>query len=365
VKDQCSEGEFMPTEMLTWLMRLRFGAGWDFPLKWWQIPLNVILQMRLLWKMLFSNKVKAVHKARKNAGLSGPPPILQKYSVPFVLPVTQEMDYPLFIPDNLHGCGPFLLPSEPVEDVDPELAEWLQRGPLVLINRGSHLTFSDKTARRMAHGLRMLRNQRPEVRVLWKLRRENDITEATFEELQDDISKDMVRIVAWLKPDPLAILRSGKVICLVNHGGANSCLEAISSGIPQLVLPGWYDCWDWAARVDYLGIGVWGNRHAGLSLNGEELGRGFLRVCEEPKAGEQECFHTTSKESNGSAAQRSNILRVNAQRLASRAGTPGTKKVMGMILERAEATREKHSRATAQAGKSLETVDVSVAQDSA
>jgi UDP-glucoronosyl and UDP-glucosyl transferase len=158
----------------------------------------------------------------------------------------------------------------------------------------------------------------------------------------------MVRIVPWLKPDPLAILRSGKVICLVNHGGANSCLEAISTGIPQLVLPGWYDSWDWAARVDYLGIGVWGNRHAGLFLNGEEVSRGFLRVCEEPKAGEQESSQTTSKESKGSAAQRSNILRVNVQRLVLRAGTPGSRKAMGMILERAEATREKHSRASAQ-----------------
>jgi hypothetical protein len=35
------------------------------------------------------------------------------------------------------------------------------------------------------------------------------------------------------------------------------------AGIPQVVLPQWYDTYDYATRVEYLGIGLYGNNVAG------------------------------------------------------------------------------------------------------
>jgi hypothetical protein len=39
------------------------------------------------------------------------------------------------------------------------------------------------------------------------------------------------------------------------------------AGIPQIVIPQWYDTYDYATRVKYLGIGVYGNTVAGHGCN--------------------------------------------------------------------------------------------------
>lgn len=266
-------------------------------------------------------------------------PLLQQYKVPHYVAMPEAWDYHLYYPDHIHGSGPFLLPSEPVEVVDPALAMWIKKGPLVLINRGSHLTFSDKTARNMARGIAILRKARPEVRVLWKCRKEADVSDATFAELQEAIDSDMIRITTWLKPDPLAILRTGNVICFVNHGGANSWAESLCTGVPQVVVPGWYDCWDNAVKADYLGVGVWGNRHAGLSLDGEELGKAFLRACEEqpPQQGREAPKTLPNQDSTKSQGD----LRVNSRRLAAKADEQGAKTTAEMMLRQAITAQEK------------------------
>ena len=37
---------------------------------------------------------------------------------------------------------------------------------------------------------------------------------------------DRIVLVDWLKPDPIAILRTGCVVCFVHHSGSNSYHEA-------------------------------------------------------------------------------------------------------------------------------------------
>ena len=36
-----------------------------------------------------------------------------------------------------------------------------------------------------------------------------------------------VRITDWLIAEPISILKSGGIVCSVNHGGANSYFEAV------------------------------------------------------------------------------------------------------------------------------------------
>lgn len=64
-----------------------------------------------------------------------------------------------------------------------------------------------------------------------------------------------VRIESWIDY-PHAVLQHPSVLAFVHHGGANSFIEAGWCGVPQVVLPQWADCYDTAAQVERLGLGV-------------------------------------------------------------------------------------------------------------
>jgi hypothetical protein len=51
-----------------------------------------------------------------------------------------------------------------------------------------------------------------------------------------------------------------------------------SAGVPQVVLPVWMDTFDFARRVEFLGIGRWGNQQTGTSGGGGELGNALIDV---------------------------------------------------------------------------------------
>jgi UDP:flavonoid glycosyltransferase YjiC (YdhE family) len=51
-----------------------------------------------------------------------------------------------------------------------------------------------------------------------------------------------------------------------------------SAGVPQIVLPVWIDTYDFATRVEYLQIGVWGSRNAAPRVEAEELGIALVKV---------------------------------------------------------------------------------------
>jgi UDP:flavonoid glycosyltransferase YjiC (YdhE family) len=51
-----------------------------------------------------------------------------------------------------------------------------------------------------------------------------------------------------------------------------------SSGIPQIILPQWYDLYDYAARVEYLGIGIYANKHVAPSVDAAEFGAALIEV---------------------------------------------------------------------------------------
>ena len=86
---------------------------------------------------------------------------------------------------------------------------------------------------------------------------------------------------------------------------ANSWIRA---GVPQVVLPMWYDTYDYATRAEYLGIGVYGNRHAGnncvvdmanyvspLMISGKEFGGSLLAAVGTTK-GEADAMRTRAAE---------------------------------------------------------------------
>jgi UDP:flavonoid glycosyltransferase YjiC (YdhE family) len=89
-----------------------------------------------------------------------------------------------------------------------------------------------------------------------------------------------------------------------------------SAGIPQIILAQWYDLYDMAARAEYVGIGIYGNRSVAPGIDATEFGAAVSRLF---APGEAEKFTWKAKEVG------------EACRMA-----PGKKGVVAKILELAE-----------------------------
>ncbi|WYZ42447.1 hypothetical protein EsH8_VI_000146 [Colletotrichum jinshuiense] len=197
-----------------------------------------------------------------------------------ILPSNSAVDFPFsHVPDHLVSCGPIVLPAKPLKEADPGLAVWVAKRPTVYINLGTHATYEEADARELAGALKMLldaaKKNGQELQVLWKLKKRGDYKGEGFSAVLEAIGSEWeenVRITDWLEAEPMSILESGSVICSVNHGGANSYFEAVSAGIPQVVLPVWFDTYDFATRVEYLGIGKRGSTNHAPKCAAKELG---------------------------------------------------------------------------------------------
>ena len=236
--------------------------------------LNIYINIRLILSLLTSPRIKQIESCRKQHSIKGLLPCLSPYQpqAQYICPALPEIDFPFFIPQNITTAGPILLPARPVYETDPELATWLQRGPTVLVNLGTHAKICSEDARELASGLRIVLDRCPNLQVLWKLKFKGSLDEIILSVLNKELASNQVRITPWLTADPHAILQTTQIICSVHHSGGNSFYEATGTGTPQVVLPLWYDCYDFASRVEYLGIGIRGNHKDAPHLDSEEFG---------------------------------------------------------------------------------------------
>lgn len=209
----------------------RFSTGFTYPVPWSQIVDNIYCYWNSK-KCRSRPQVVALNQARASRGIEGALGSFTPWApdVPQITPSLPAADLPMRIPPNVHDCGPILVAAPPVEASDPDLLRWLRRGPTVLVSLGTHFEAYAATVREQALGLRVLLAARPDVQVLWKLKTEA-MSERSGQEsveklLGREIESGRVRIENWLKADPVAILRSGHVVCSVHHGGANSYFEA-------------------------------------------------------------------------------------------------------------------------------------------
>lgn len=187
---------------------------------------------RTIENAAYDPQVQVVNEARKAQGLHEPLGSFTPWvkDVPHICPSLPEIDLPLTFPPNVHNCGPIMLPSPSITETDPDLLTWLQQKPTILMALGTHFEAYAETVREQAVGLRVLLDARPDIQVLWKLKTEEKSEGDGKDSLQTILGKEIesgrVRIESWLKPDPVAILRSGHIVCAVHHGGANSYFEA-------------------------------------------------------------------------------------------------------------------------------------------
>jgi len=115
---------------------------------------------------------------------------------------------------------------------DPELAQWLSTRPTVIINMGSIFTWDKAYITEMALALEKVLRE-TNVQVLWKLQTRADSSDAdvaaALAPVAKEIEEDRVRISAWIKADPTALMETGHVVLAVHHGGASSFYEPLSS----------------------------------------------------------------------------------------------------------------------------------------
>ncbi|KID72720.1 Glycosyltransferase sdnJ [Metarhizium brunneum] len=192
------------------------------------------------------------------------------------LPSNSTVDFPFsVVPEHYVSCGPIVRSAPPLKESDVELDAWIRQRSTVYINLGTHFLYDDSGTMSLAASIKALLDAATEagrdIQVLWKLNKGVN-SDGDYAPLHQKIGyHDRVRIVDWLLAEPISILTSGSVICSVNHGGANSYFEAVSAGVPQVVLPVWFDTYDFARRVEYFGIGKIGNYHNAPRCSESEL----------------------------------------------------------------------------------------------
>lgn len=283
------------------------GSALPFPVPWQYIPMNAGLLFVLGFTMLTDTRLgEAVRLLRESTGnaslrlitladlgvVSAPPP-----GVRLLCAMSEDLDYPFSVlPAHVTPCGPIVRPSRRLAEVDPGLERWLARGPTVYVNLGTQFSVKPGEALEFALALRDLLDAAAQggkqatgegkLQLLWKLKRRDASDQTSWEgewkpvydTLESEMSEDRVRITPWVEADPCAILQSGHVACSVHHGGANSHHEAIAAGVPQVLVPGWIDCYDFGNRVELNGVGVWANKGAAPRWERVELGDALKRV---------------------------------------------------------------------------------------
>ena len=199
-------------------------SGYPFPLPWYLlVPNALILLLIPIYILFFDQRYKALRKARASAGYTGLSPWFCPRDSPVLCVSTPGTDYPGIIPPDIVCCGPILQDSALLEQVDPELYTWVSQRPTVLIVLGSLVRLSEEAAGHIYRSCQRLLEARKDVQVLWKLQKQDEY------ELPGLASYgDRIMIVDWLKPDPIAIMRTGSVVCIVHHGGSNSYHEALA-----------------------------------------------------------------------------------------------------------------------------------------
>jgi hypothetical protein len=135
------------------------------------------------------------------------------------------------VPPNITFGGPITLRPTPLSQSDPELLTWLEKGPTIIVQLGTHEQASAEMTRELASGLRVILDKWPDIQVLWKLKKARNLKDTLDEVLGQDVKLGRVRTEAWINADPISILDTGHIVYAVHHGGANLFFEVAWYGL--------------------------------------------------------------------------------------------------------------------------------------
>ena len=208
------------------MSNVRFGSGLPFPIPRRKIWKNIKMKLRMLHSYLTAREISTLVKYRNSHGIFGrlPHEVPLRKAVEVISPCIVDLDFPFEKPNNLGLYGPIVLDGVSVRDLDPQLSDWLDAGPTVLMSMGTHFTYTRPQVKAVLQGF--LAALDPNTRVLWKLPRHssfNDIIDELLPRIED---KGRLMIVDWIPVDQFSIMTHKNVMALVHHGGANSYYEA-------------------------------------------------------------------------------------------------------------------------------------------
>ncbi|KAH7242617.1 hypothetical protein BKA59DRAFT_557471 [Fusarium tricinctum] len=235
------------------------GSGHPFPVPWRLVPTNIYLQLRMIYGVLVAPGVKEKRNYLLGKGINNPIDLMsnQRHDVPWLAASLPEASLPLMhVPKGAKFCGPIILEAAPLEDQDAHMAAWLKQAPTILINLGSVVRFNNAEAQSMVAALLPIL-ETTNNQVLWKIKKRHDFDNSFLNPVREYMDSGRVRIESWIKADPAALLATGDIKLVIHHGGANSYHEAILYGVPQIILPKWFDLYNYAATAEYVGVGIW------------------------------------------------------------------------------------------------------------
>ncbi|KAJ5154257.1 uncharacterized protein N7500_009696, partial [Penicillium coprophilum] len=255
------------------------GSGYPYPLPWNLILANIYMVFCFGYIVRLGKPMRDLLDIRKKAGIRTEFPHVAPYCENHLhlSPSFREMDYPLYVPDNVISCGPILRSSSSLMESDPALYSWLKE-PAILICLGSHVQAPENDAMQMTIAIQAVLHEFPNMQVLWKLKYDWENSPAVKNVLGPLVNADRVRVFPWIKPEIISVLEGSNIVAYVHHGGANSFFEACKAGVPQVILPQWFDTYDCPSRVEWLGIGLHGSRNVAPKINGSVLSSALLQV---------------------------------------------------------------------------------------
>jgi polyene glycosyltransferase len=157
------------------------------------------------------------------------------------------LEYQFPVPEHLHMLGTIIPRSATFSDRD-SLSQWLDENPSVIfVGLGTLVKLSKIQVHILVDAFRRLA---PDHAILWKLPQDQQILLPSDGSLPDN-----VRIEHWV-PSQLDVLAHPNVRVFVTHGGGNGFHEGIYFGKPLLVMPFWFDCFDFAVRAIDSGVGL-------------------------------------------------------------------------------------------------------------
>jgi UDP:flavonoid glycosyltransferase YjiC (YdhE family) len=166
-------------------------------------------------------------------------------NAPQIVPTTIGFEYPRIISSLTHYVGPIL--SNLPQEVPVELQDWLDKKPrssVILISMGSLARLTRARGRIIVESVLSTNYS-----VVWSLRDKNRFILEGLE-----LNKERFYISKWIPQ--AAILKHLATGIAFLHGGMNGIHEALSYGVPIIVMPFSADQGDLAARVHHSGVGV-------------------------------------------------------------------------------------------------------------
>lgn len=153
---------------------------------------------------------------------------LYRKGVPWIAMSVPEASLPAVAPPGLTECGAIVLDAGRAEDQDAELAAWAKGGPTVLVNFGTIFVHDPASLLAMAEALDVVLGK-TNVRVLWKVGKGGvKFQDKRFREIVDKwAAADRLRVVDWVRVEPVSLLMTGDVVLSVHHGGASSYYDAV------------------------------------------------------------------------------------------------------------------------------------------